>query len=96
MHFAFCILHSEFSILHLIKPRRQSDKYIVIVGLATLERRLVAYRLAASVTAVDDYISLLWVGQSLYGSENSLTVVSPISRVYIHVQRTKTEWTVVP
>ena len=71
--------------LHSSQPCRQADEHIVVIGLATLKGGLVADGFAAFVTAVDNDISLLGVGESLYGTKDALTIVGSVTGVYIHV-----------
>ena len=69
-----------------VKTCGKSDKQIVVVALLTLKSRLVAHRSAAFVTAVDNNISLLGVRKGLYGTENTLTFVGSVARIYVEVK----------
>ena len=79
MHFAFCILRS----VHCGKFYNK----IKIVGLhLCLVRRLVAYGLAATLTAVQDDISALGIRLCSNGAEDALAIVCSVPGVYIYVQ----------
>ena len=58
-------------------------------------RRLISYHSAASVTFVNDNVSLFRIGLGLYRTENSATIISSVAGVYIHMQGAQTEGTVV-
>ena len=58
-------------------------------------RRLVSYYCSASVTSVNDYVALLGIGLGLDRTEDSATVVGPVSGVDINVQGAKAEGTVI-
>ena len=44
---------------------------------------------------MDDNEALLWVGESLYGTENSSAVIGSVTRVDVHMERAKAEGTVI-
>ncbi len=50
---------------------------------------------AASLAAVYDDITALWVGQGAYRTKYAAAFVRPVTRIYIHVQRAKAKWTVI-
>lgn len=78
-----------------VKPCGKSDEQVVVVTLLTLEGSLVTHRLSAFVAAVDDDKSLLGVGESLYGTKNTLAVVGSVTGIYIHVERAEAEGAVI-
>ena len=79
----------------LLQACGKLDKQIVIVGLVTFKCGLVANGLTAFFTAVNDDKSLFGVGQSLYGTKNSLTGVRSVAGIYINVKRAEAEGTVI-
>ena len=70
----------------LVKYCGEFNNQVVVVGLVAFEGGFVADGCAAFVTAVNDYKSLLWVGQRLNGAENALTVVGSVAGIYINVK----------
>ena len=51
----------------------------------SLVRRFISYDCAAFITLMDNNVSLLRIGLSLYGAQNSSTVVCSVAGIYIHV-----------
>ena len=78
-----------------INPCGQSDKQVVVVGLAALKGGLISYHAAAFFTAVDDNISLLRIGKRLDGAENTAAIVCSVAGINIYVQRAEAEGTMV-
>ena len=78
-----------------VKTCGKSDKQIVVVTLLALKSRFVAHRSAAFVTAVDDDKALLGIGQSLYGTKDTVAIVGSVAGIYINVERAEAEGTVV-
>lgn len=71
-------------------------KKIDIIGLNLCGiRRLISDGRAAFFAFIDDYIALFRIRQNLHGTENSLTIVSPVTRVDIYMNRTQALGTVV-
>ena len=78
-----------------VKTCGKSDKQIVVVALLALKSRLVAHRSAAFVTAVDDDKALFGIGQSLYGTKDTVAIVGSVAGIYINVERAEAEGTVI-
>ena len=57
--------------------------------------RLVAHDLAALVTAVDDDVAALRVGQGAYRAEYTATLVRSVAGVYINVHGAKAKWAMI-
>ena len=95
MHFAFCILHSAFCIPPSVHRGKFYNK-IKIVGLhLCLVRCLVAYGLAATLTAVQDDISALGIRHGGHGLQGAAARVGAISGIDIHVQAPQAKWAMV-
>ena len=67
------------------------DKRCVIRLNFRLVSCFIPYHRTASVTLMDYYVSLLRIGLSLYGAQNSSAIVRSVSGINIHVQRTEAE-----
>ena len=78
-----------------VKTCGKSDKQIVVVALLALKSRLVAHRSAAFVTAVDDDKALFGIGQSLYGTKDTVAIVGSVAGIYINVERAEAEGAVI-
>lgn len=61
----------------------------------SLVRRFISYDCAAFITLMDNNVSLLRIGLGLDWTKYSSTVVGSVTGINIHVQRAKTEGTVV-
>ena len=71
------------------------QKVVVIRLYLCLVRRLVSYRLAAFVTAVNYDITLFGVGSGLYRAQNAAAIVCSVTGVYINVKRAEAKRTVI-
>ena len=86
---------NDASFLALAKACGELDKQVVIVGLIALKGSLVANGLTTLIASVNDDKALLGVGESLYGTKDSLTLVGSVTRVNIYVKRAEAEGTVI-
>ena len=86
---------NDASFLALAKACGQLDKQVVIVGLIALKGSLVANGLTTLIASVNDDKALLGVGESLYGTKDSLTLVGSVTGINIYVKRAEAEGTVI-
>ena len=69
-----------------IASRSKLYKQLGVVGLDfCFVSRFVAHNAAATVTFVNDDVSLFRVGQGLDGAQNAAAIVCSVTRVYINV-----------
>ena len=70
----------------------EADNQVGIVGLhLRLVGGFVARDFATTVTAVDENITALWVGECADGAENATTGVGAVTRENVYVQRAEAE-----
>lgn len=89
---SFAALCGEFRLVSLILTCGELYDKRGIVGLNfRLVCRLISHYRAALITFVYDNVALFGIGLGFYRAENTAAVICSVTRVYIHVQRAKTE-----
>ena len=92
-------LHSPQSVAFFVLnscTRRKSYEQVAVVGLyLRLVCRLVTDGSTAPLTAMNDYVALLRVGERLHRTEYTSAGVCSVSRIYINVKGAETEWAVI-